>query len=166
MKIQVIDNIYFIEDVLKIQKIKDGVVKIPKKFEGQKATVIIHNEIEQPNQKTDLSDNIKKAIKMKENEEQSDQKTGQWAANYKKNAERLSQTIDLKKGKKIFLGLLTDLEGDFKEIEIEFINKELANNGFNEKQVLEIAKLLEEQGAIFKPKFGYYSLTQSVVKND
>ena len=148
MKIQIIDDIYFIEDVLKLQKIKNGVVKIPKKFEGQKATIIIHNKIEQPNQKTDLSDNIKKAIKMKENEEQSDQKTGQWAANYKKNAERLNQNFDLEKGKKIFLELLNDLKYDFKEIEIEFINKELANNGFNEKQVLEIAKTLEKQAQI------------------
>jgi hypothetical protein len=106
MKIQIVDDLYFVEEVLKIQKIKDGVVKIPKKFEGQKATVIIHNKIEQPNPKTGLTDNIKKVINVQKNKNVPKEKIGQWASNYKKNVERLNQTIDLKKGKKIFFRII------------------------------------------------------------
>jgi hypothetical protein len=72
----------------------------------------------------------------------------------------------LKKAKRFFLELLNDLKDDFKEIEIEFINKELANDDFNEKQVLEIASSLEAKGEIFKPKIGYYRLTKGAIKND
>ena len=72
----------------------------------------------------------------------------------------------LKTGEKLFLELLNDLAKDCRDIRAKFIIQYLATKDFNEKQVLKIAESLEAQGKIFKPKFGYYRLTKSVIKND